>query len=103
VKLVAHNSYGEAIETYEELVGLKLSKTTVWDKVQQRGEKMRAEQMKAAEQATSLPKAQEIIPGMRLEAINKGVSMDGAFVYIVGEVYCGRGMERGEGRLCFRV
>lgn len=32
VKLVAHNSYGEAIETYEELVGLSLSKTTAWKK-----------------------------------------------------------------------
>jgi hypothetical protein len=53
VKLVAHNSYGEAIETYEELVGLKLPKTTVWDKVQQRGDKLRTEQMQAAEQATS--------------------------------------------------
>jgi hypothetical protein len=85
VKLVAHNSYGEAIETYEELVGLKLPKTTVWEKVQQRGEKMRTEQMKGAEKATSLPKAREVIPGVHLEAINKGVSMDGAFVYIVGE------------------
>jgi len=85
VKLVTHNSYGEALETYEELVGIKLSKITVWEKVQQRGGKLCAEQMKVAEKATSLPKARDIIPGVHLEAINKGVSMDGAFVYIVGE------------------
>lgn len=85
VKLVAHNSYGEAIETYQELVGLSLPKTTAWEKVQKRGQDLRQKQLKQAEKQAALPKAQEIVPGMKLEASNKGVSMDGAFVYILGE------------------
>jgi len=82
---VAHNSYGEAIETYEELVGISLPKTTTWEKAQNRGKKLGQAQMKAAEKATALPKAQEIVPGTSLEPVNKGASMDGAFVYILGE------------------
>ena len=85
VKLIAHNSYGEAIETYEELVGLSLSKTTAWEKVQKRGQKLGQAQMKAAQEATALPKVQEIVPGTSLEPVNKGTAMDGVFVYIVGE------------------
>ena len=85
VKLVAHNSYGQAIETYEELVGISLPKTTAWEKVQKRGKQLRESQMIEAEEAAALPKAQEIVPGRRLEPVNKGASMDGAFVYLVGE------------------
>ena len=85
VKLVAHNSYGEAIATYEELVGLSLAKTTAWEKAQRRGQKLGQAQMKQAQEAAALPKAQEIVPGTTLEAVNKGTAMDGAFVYIVGE------------------
>lgn len=85
VKLIAHNSYGEAIETYEELVGISLPKTTAWEKVQKRGQKLCETQMKDAEEAAALPKAQEIVPGTSLEPVNKGASMDGAFVYILGE------------------
>jgi hypothetical protein len=85
VKLVAHNSYGEAIDTYEELVGISLSKTTAWEKVQKRGQNLGKNQMKEAEKRAALPKAQEIVPGTKLEAVNKGVSMDGAYVYILGE------------------
>ena len=82
---MAHNSYGEAIETYEELVGLSLAKTTAWENAQSRGQKLGQAQMKAAEEATALPKVQEIVPGTSLEPVNKGSAMDGAFVYIVGE------------------
>lgn len=82
---MAHNSYGEAIETYEELVGISLPKTTTWEKVQKRGKKLRETQLKEAEEAAALPKAQEIVPGTSLEPVNKGASMDGAFVYILGE------------------
>lgn len=85
VKLIAHNSYGEAIETYEELVGIRLPKTTAWEKVQKRGQQLCKIQMEEAEEAAALPKAQEIVPGTSLEAVNKGASMDGAFVYILGE------------------
>ena len=80
--MVAHNSYGEALETYEALVGISLPKTTVWEKVQKRGQQLAEVQMRQAEKAVSLPKTQEIIPGISLEAVNKGASMDGAFVYI---------------------
>ncbi len=85
VKLVTHNSYSEAIETYEELVGISLLKTTAWEKVQKRGQKVAEVQMKAAEKTVALPKVQEIIPGTSLEAVNKGTSMDGVFVYILSE------------------
>jgi len=85
VKLITHNSYGEAIETYEELVGISLPKTTAWEKVQKRGQKLGEVQLEDAEKATALPKAQEIVPGTNLEPVNKGASMDGAFVYILGE------------------
>lgn len=82
---MTHNSYAEAIETYEELVGLSLPKTTAWEKVQKRGQKLGETQLKEAEAAAALPKAQEIVPGTSLEPVNKGASMDGAFVYILGE------------------
>ena len=85
VKLIAHNSYGEAIETYEELVGIRLSKTTAWEKVQKRGKKLCESQMENAQEGAALPKAQEIVAGTKLEPVNKGASMDGAFVYILGE------------------
>lgn len=85
VKLVAYNSYGEAIETYEDLVGLSLPKTTAWEKAQTRGQTLGQAQMKAAQAATALPKVQEIVPGTTLEPVNKGTAMDGAFVYILGE------------------
>jgi hypothetical protein len=85
VKLIAHNSYGEAIETYQELVGIRLPKTTAWEKAQKRGQQLCKIQMEKAEEAAALPKAQEIVPGTSLEAVNKGASMDGAFVYILGE------------------
>ena len=85
VKLIAHNSYGEAIETYEELVGIRLPKTTAWEKVQKRGKQLCESQMEDAEAAAALPKAQEIVAGTKLEAVSKGASMDGAFVYILGE------------------
>lgn len=85
VKLVTYNSYGEAIATYEDLVGISLPKTTVWEKAQQRGEKLGAVQRTVAEKVASLPTVQEIVPGITLAGYNKGTSMDGAYVYIVGE------------------
>ena len=85
VKLVAHNSYGEAIETYHDLVGISLPKTTVWDSTQRRGQTLHQRQMELADEAAALPKAQEIVPGTSLEAVNKGVALDGAFVYIRGQ------------------
>ena len=83
--MIAHNSYGEAIETYEELVGIRLPKTTAWEKVQKRGKQLCESRMEDAEEAAALPKAQEIVAGTKLEAVSKGASMDGAFVYILGE------------------
>ncbi len=85
VKLITHNSYGEAIETYEELAGIRLPKTTAWEKVQQRGRQLGKTQQEKAEAAAALPQVQEIVPGTKLEGVNKGASMDGAFVYILGE------------------
>lgn len=85
VKLAAKDSYGEAVSTYEELVGLKVLKSTVWQRSQERGAKLREERMGRAEQAWTMPKRQEIMPGQVLEEEKKGVSMDGVLVYILGE------------------
>ena len=85
VKLATKESYGEAVKTYEELVGLKLLKTTAWQRSQERGASLRVAHQEAAEQAWALPKRQEIMPGQALEAVKKGVSMDGVLVYILGE------------------
>lgn len=85
VKLAARGSYGEAVETYQELVGLSLLKTTTWERTQLRGDKLRRTQMMAAEQAWAIPKPQELIPGQALNEVKQGVSMDGVLVYILGE------------------
>jgi hypothetical protein len=85
VKLATKASYGEAVKSYQELVGLRLLKTTAWQRSQERGARLRAAQWAAAEQAWALPKRQEIMPGQPLEPVNKGVSMDGVLVYILGE------------------
>jgi hypothetical protein len=85
VKLAVRGSYGEAVATYEELVGVALAKTTVWERTQERGEQLRARRQEMAEQAWSLPKPQELIPGQSLEMVKKGVAMDGVLVYIIGE------------------
>lgn len=78
-------SYGEALETYQELVGLNLAKTTIWERTQARGARLKEGRMAAAERAWAIPKAQEIIPGQVLEPVKKGVTMDGALIYILGE------------------
>lgn len=85
VKLAARDSYGEAIETYQELVGLSLPKTTTWERTQIRGKKLRTARMVAAEQAWAIPKPQELIPGQALKEVKQGVTMDGVLVYILGE------------------
>ncbi len=113
VKLATKESYGEAVKTYQELVGLKLLKTTVWQRSQERGARLRAARLAAAEQAWALPKRQDIIPGQRLDPVKKGVTIDGVLVYILGEEwkevkvgcvfeyetqleYCGQGKEAQE-------
>ena len=85
VKLAVRGSYGEAIETYQELVGLSLAKTTAWERTQARGARLKEARMGAAEQAWAMPKRQEIMPGQVLEPVKKGVTMDGVLVYILGE------------------
>ncbi len=85
VKLAVRGSYGEAIEVYRELVGVSLTKTTAWERVQARGARLKEARMAAAEQVWALPKRQEIMPGQALEPVKKGVSMDGAMVYILNE------------------
>jgi hypothetical protein len=85
VKLAVQGSFREAVKTYEELVGLKLLKSTAWERTQERGARLKARRMEAAEAAWAMPKPQEIIPGQALEAVNKGVTMDGVMVYILGE------------------
>lgn len=85
VKLAARGSYGEAIDIYQDLVGLTLLKTTAWSRTQERGQQVRTVQMQAAEQSWALPKRQEIMPGQALAAISRGVAMDGVLVYIWGE------------------
>ena len=100
VKLITHNSYGEALETYEELAGIRLPKTTAWAKVQHRGEQLRKNQRAEAERAAALPQVQEIVPGTQLAAVNKGASMDGAFVYILGEEWKeGKNVSRIKGKV----
>lgn len=85
VKLATKESYGEAVKTYQELVGLNLLKTTVWQRSQERGARLRAARLAAAEQAWALPKRQDIIAGQPLDPVKKGVTMDGVLVYILGE------------------
>jgi hypothetical protein len=85
VKLAVRGSYGEAIEVYEELVGLSLAKTTAWERTQERGARLKEARMAAAEAAWAMPTRQEIMPGQVLEPVKKGVTMDGVKVYILGE------------------
>jgi hypothetical protein len=85
VKLAARGSYGEAVELYRDLVGVSLQKTTAWQRTQERGQRLRAERERQAEQYWAPPKRQQLIPGEPLEAVNKAVSVDGAMVYILGE------------------
>lgn len=85
VKLAARGSYGEAIETYQELVGVSLLKTTTWERSQARGDKLRTVRMETAEQAWAIPKAQQIMPGQPLSESKQGVTMDGVLVYILRE------------------
>jgi hypothetical protein len=86
VKLAARvDSFGEAVAEYEDLVGLRLLKTTAWERTQERGERLRQQRMAQAEKGWETPKRQAIMPGEELEAVNKAVSMDGVKVHIVGE------------------
>jgi hypothetical protein len=86
VKLTARGgSFGEAVADYEDLIGLRLPKTTAWERTQERGERLRRQRMAQAEQAWGMPKRQAIMPGEELEAVNKAVSMDGAKVCILEE------------------
>lgn len=86
VKLAARvDSFGEAVAEYEDLVGLRLLKTTAWERSQERGERLRQQRMAQAEKGWETPKRQAIMPGEELEAVNKAVSMDGVKVNIVGE------------------
>ena len=86
IRLTARgDSFGEAVEDYEELIGLRLLKTTAWERTQERGERLRKRRMEQAEKAWEAPRRQAIMPGEELEALNKAVSMDGVQVYILGE------------------
>lgn len=85
VKLTARESYGEALKTYQELVGLALQKSTAWERSQERGRKVGEARQAAAEQAWALPKAQALIPGQPLRSDKWGVAMDGVLVYILRE------------------
>ena len=86
IRLTARgDSFAEAVEDYEELIGLRLLKTTAWERTQERGERLRKQRMEQAEKAWESPKRQAIMPGEELEARNKAVSMDGVQVYILGE------------------
>lgn len=85
VKLSVKHSFGEAVEEYNELLGVQLLKTTAWERTQERGARLRERRQAAAEQAWGMPKRQEITRGQRLEPVKKGVSMDGVLVYILGE------------------
>ena len=86
IKLAAKgDSFGEAVAEYEDLVGLRLQKTTAWERTQERGERLRKRRMEQAKKGWEMPKRQAIMPGERLEAVNKAVSMDGVKVHILGE------------------
>jgi hypothetical protein len=86
IKLTARgDSFGEAVADYEDLIGLRLLKTTAWQRTQERGQRLREKRMEEAEKAWEMPKRQTIMPGEALETVNKAVSMDGVKVYILGE------------------
>lgn len=78
-------SFGEAVADYEDLIGLRLAKTTAWERTQERGERLRNKRREQAEKAWEMPKRQAILAGEALKAVNKAVSMDGVKVYILGE------------------
>jgi hypothetical protein len=85
VKLAVRGSYGEAVKTYSELVGLALVKTTGWERTQERGEQLRKRRLAEAEKEWALPKRQALLPGEVLEPVHKAVSLDGVLVYILNE------------------
>jgi hypothetical protein len=73
------------VADYEDLIGLRLPKTTAWERTQERGKRLRKKRMEQAEKAWEAPKRQAIMPGEALEEVNKAVSMDGVQVNILGE------------------
>jgi hypothetical protein len=79
------DSFDEAVAEYEDLVGLRLLKTTAWERTQERGERLRQQRMAQAEKVWETPQRQAIMPGEALEVVNKAVSMDGVKVNILGE------------------
>ena len=85
VRLAVRESYGEAVETYSDLVGLSLLKTTAWERSQERGRTLRERRLEEAEKGWAMPKRQEMLPGEVLEKVQKAVSLDGILVYILGE------------------
>jgi hypothetical protein len=62
-----------------------MKKTTLWDRTQVRGKRLREKRQQEAEKRWETPKRQAVIAGEVLEAIRKGASLDGAMIYILGE------------------
>jgi len=85
VKLTTYGSYGQAAKIYAELVGIEIAKTTIWDRAQERGSNLKEARMRQAEESWALPKWEDVIAGQAVEPVKKGVTMDGAMVYILGE------------------
>ena len=80
MKLAVRGSYGEAVKTYSELVGLSLMKTTGWERTQERGQWLRKRRLAEAEKEWALPKRQALLPGEALAPVHKAVSLDGVLV-----------------------
>ena len=56
IRLTARgDSFGEAVEDYEELIGLRLLKTIAWERTQERGERLRQQRMEQADKAWQAP------------------------------------------------
>ena len=85
VRLATRESFGEAVKTYAELTGFQVLKTTAWERLQERGERLKKRREQEAIHKWGLPKRSENMPGEAQQSTKKAISVDGAMVYIVGE------------------
>lgn len=82
---VRTRSYQSAVEGLEESLGLKVSKTQVWRVVQQTGQRVKAKQEKAVEQAWGLPPRGQVVGGEANQAKKMGIAMDGVYINLIEE------------------
>ena len=85
VKYSAKMSYGDATEALQELAQIEISENSVWRLTQEWGERMKQEDEKEAERASTT--IEPPTPGQVTKKSDDrlGASMDGCMIYIRGE------------------